>query len=71
MKKTFVALSLAAVIVLGTFAVAQTPAPKQSSDSQLDKISQQNDQILQKQDEIIKKLDELSRDMQQIRRRTS
>ena len=58
MKKTFIAIGLAALLGLGTFVIAQAPAPKPAGDAQLDKIREQNDQILQKQDEILKKLDE-------------
>jgi hypothetical protein len=71
--KLFVTVAVAALLVAGTFALAQAPAPPKPAppDLRIDKLLDQNAQILKNQAEILKKLDGLKEDVLQLRRRSS
>ena len=71
-KKTFSICCIAALLVVGTFALAQTEKPvTPANDPRLDKVLEQNQKILEQQDQILKKLDDLNTGIAQLRRRSS
>jgi hypothetical protein len=71
-KHTLVALCIAAVVVAGSFAVAQAPKPATpATDPRIDKVLEQNEKILKQQEEILKSLEEVKGSLAQIRRRSS
>lgn len=74
-KKNFFICCIAALLAVGTFALAQAQkppvAPAATSDPRLDKVLEQNQKILDQQDQILKKLDDLNTGIAQLRRRSS
>jgi hypothetical protein len=73
MKKHHIAsLATAALLIAGTWAVAQSQAPVAvKPDPRIDRLLEQNDQIMKAQQDILKALTELKTDMTQLRRRSS
>jgi hypothetical protein len=68
--KTFVTVAVAALLVAGTFAIAQAPtSPK--ADQRIDKLLEQNEQILKNQDDILKALADLKESMLILKHRTT
>jgi hypothetical protein len=76
--KFFATIAVAALLVAGTFAVAQAPTPTTKPDPRIDKVLDQNalilknqEQILKNQEEMIKSLSTIQEGMIQLRRRSS
>ena len=71
--KSFVTVAVAALLVAGTFAIAQAPAqPKTApSDTRIDKLLEQNEQILKNQQDILKQLGDLKESILILKRRSS
>ena len=71
--KIFVTVAVAALLVAGTFAIAQAPAqPKPApSDTRIDKLLEQNEQILKNQQDILKQLGDLKESILILKRRSS
>jgi predicted RND superfamily exporter protein len=71
--KLFVTVAVAALLVAGTFAIAQAPAqPKPApSDTRIDKLLEQNEQILKNQQDILKQLGDLKESILILKRRSS
>jgi hypothetical protein len=68
--KTFVMVAVAALLVAGTFAIAQAPSqPK--GDPRIDKLLEQNEKILKNQEDILKQLGDLKESITVLRRRSS
>jgi hypothetical protein len=71
--KLFVTVAVAALLVAGTFAIAQAPAqPKPAPpDQRIDRLLEQNDQILKNQQDILKQLGDLKESILILKRRSS
>ncbi len=69
--KTFVTVAVAALLVAGTFAIAQSPATKPAPDPRIDTLLEQNKQILQNQQDIMKQLNDIKESITWLRRRSS
>ena len=71
--RLFLTVAVAALLVAGTFAIAQAPTqPKPASaDPRIDKLLEQNEHILKNQDDILKALADLKESMLILKRRTS
>jgi hypothetical protein len=54
--KTLATFCIAAVLVAGTYVLAQSTGNSTGGDPRLDKILEQNEKILKNQDEILKQL---------------
>jgi hypothetical protein len=74
MKSRIVMLAVAALLVAGTFAIAQAPTqpPKAPPpDPRIDKVIEQNELILKNQDEIMKSLADMKESLLILKRRSS
>ena len=70
--KTFMTVAVAALLVAGTFAIAQAPTqPKPPADPRIDKLLEQNEKILQNQQDILKQLGDVKESITWLRRRSS
>lgn len=73
MKSRIVTLAVAALLVAGTFAIAQAPTQPKAPppDPRIDKVIEQNVQILKNQDEILKSLSDMKESLLILKRRSS
>lgn len=63
---TFVTVAVAALLVAGTFAIAQAPAqPK--PDLRIDKLIEQNAQMLKNQDQLLKNQEETLKQLGEVK----
>ena len=68
--RLFLTVAVAALLVAGTFAIAQAPTqPK--ADPRIDKLLEQNEQILKNQGEIMKSLADMKESLLILKRRSS
>jgi len=72
MNRTTVAtLAIAAVLIAGSFVLAQSSGSSSGGDPRLDKIIEQNEKIIKNQEEILKQLGVINENVFVLKRRSS